>query len=98
MNQETLTLTTVKNGKTQEWITIIEDGIMNFLKNWMNYSRRPYKMKMTNRLSKFDAAQVRPFKSAISHLPHFISVKNWKDVILPCPHLQMLYGNCWLIR
>ena len=27
MNQETLTLTTVKNGKTQEWITIIEDGI-----------------------------------------------------------------------
>lgn len=27
MNQDTPTLTTVKNGKTQEWITIIEDGI-----------------------------------------------------------------------
>lgn len=27
MKQEPLTLTTVKNGKTQEWITIIEDGI-----------------------------------------------------------------------
>lgn len=27
MKQEPFTLTTVKNGKTQEWITIIEDGI-----------------------------------------------------------------------
>lgn len=27
MKQDTFTLTTVKNGKTQEWITIIEDGI-----------------------------------------------------------------------
>ena len=27
MKQEPLTLTTVKNGKTREWITIIEDGI-----------------------------------------------------------------------
>ncbi|MDO5409285.1 MAG: hypothetical protein Q4F21_02395 [Lachnospiraceae bacterium] len=27
MNQDVLTLTTVKNGKKQEWITIIEDGI-----------------------------------------------------------------------
>ncbi|MDD7390506.1 MAG: hypothetical protein PUG60_12820 [Lachnospiraceae bacterium] len=27
MKQESLTLTTVKNGKPQEWITVIEDGI-----------------------------------------------------------------------
>lgn len=27
MKQEPITLTTVKNGKIQEWITIIEDGI-----------------------------------------------------------------------
>lgn len=27
MKQDSLTLTTVKNGKIQEWITVIEDGI-----------------------------------------------------------------------